>query len=138
MFNPNSKKTLNDKIELYFNDHEFSYLMVQENYLKTNPARANSFNGREKVYRLLELADSAAESISDGDLVDALIHGPQQQWSLMPVHGMFSTVRPSSYMYGGYGGAHHSFTQWLGMNSKQSKPTRIIYIFFLLAKMYHY
>lgn len=138
MFNPNSKKTLNDKIELYFNDHEFSYLMVQENYLKTNPARANSFNGREKAYKLLELADSAAESISDGDLVDALIHGPQQQWSLMPVHGMFSTVRPSSYMYGGYGGAQHSFTQWLGMNSKQSKPTRIIYIFFLLAKMYHY
>lgn len=137
MFNPNSKKTLNDKIELYFNDHEFSYLMVQENYLKTNPARANAFTGRRKAYEQLKLADNAAESISDGDLVDALIHGPQQQWSLMPVHGMFSTVRPSSYMYGGYGGSHHSFTQWLGMNSKQSKFPRIDCNFLVSAKQYH-
>lgn len=136
MFNPNSKKTLNDKIELYFNDHEFSYLMVQENYLKTNPARAGTLKGRERAYKLLELADNAAESISDGDLVDALIHGPQQQWSLMPVHGMFSTIRPSSYMYGGYGGSHHSFTQWLGMNSKQSKLTQVHYNLFFLAKCY--
>lgn len=136
MFNPNSKKTLNDKIELYFNDHEFSYLMVQENYLKTNPARVGTLKGRERAYKLLELADNAAESISDGDLVDALIHGPQQQWSLMPVHGMFSTIRPSSYMYGGYGGSHHSFTQWLGMNSKQSKLTQVhhnLFVFWLSA-----
>lgn len=134
MFSPSSKKTLNDKIELYFNDHEFSYLMVQENYLKTNPARAGTFEGRQRIYKLLELADNAAESISDGDLVDALIHGPQQQWSLMPVHGMFSTVRPSSYMYGGYGGSHHSFTQWLGMNSKQSESLRIYDDLIILAE----
>jgi len=75
MFAPTSKKTLNEKIELYFNDHEFSYLMVQENYLKTNPARANNYQGREKNLKMLELAENASESISDGDLVDALIHG---------------------------------------------------------------
>ena len=33
MFHPRSGKTLSDKIELYFNDFEFSYLMLQENYL---------------------------------------------------------------------------------------------------------
>lgn len=75
MFAASSKKTLNDKIELYFNDHEFSHLMVQENYLKTNPARANACSGKLRDLKLLELADNAAESISDGDLVDALIHG---------------------------------------------------------------
>jgi replication factor C subunit 1 len=75
MFAASSKKTLNDKIELYFNDHEFSYLMIQENYLKTNPARASTYSGKLKNLKLLELADNAAESISDGDLVDALIHG---------------------------------------------------------------
>jgi replication factor C subunit 1 len=75
MFAPTSKKTLNDKIELYFNDHEFSYLMIQENYLKTNPAKAGVYKGKERNLKLLELVDNAAESISDGDLVDALIHG---------------------------------------------------------------
>ncbi|RPB04537.1 DNA replication factor C, large subunit [Choiromyces venosus 120613-1] len=126
LFAPASKKTLNDKIELYFNDHEFSYLMVQENYLKTNPARANDYHGKEKNLKMLELVENASESISDGDLVDALIHGPQQQWSLMPTHGMFSTVKPSSYMYGGYGGQPLGFTLWLGNNSKQGKLSRFV------------
>jgi len=126
MFGPNSKKTLNDKMELYFNDHEFSYLMIQENYLKNRPDRANQYNGRERNLKLLELADNAAQSISNGDLADAMIHGPQQHWSLMPVHGMLSTIIPSSYTYGTYGGGAMSFTSWLGNNSKQG--TRLCFI----------
>ncbi|KAG0640937.1 replication factor C subunit 1 [Tuber brumale] len=126
MFAPTTKKTLTDKIELYFNDHEFSYLMVQENYLKTNPARANNYHGQERNLKMLELVENASESISDGDLVDALIHGPQQQWSLMPTHGMFSTVKPASYTYGGFGGQHFCFTSWLGNNSKQGKLSRFV------------
>src|SRR5205814_2380591 len=47
MFAANSKATLNDKIELYFNDHEFSFLMLQENYLNTQPMRASAFDGHE-------------------------------------------------------------------------------------------
>ena len=119
MFGQVSNKSLNDKIELYFNDHEFSYLMVQENYLKTTPTIANRYNGRERVLKTLELADQAAESISDGDLIDRMIHGPQQHWSLMPTHAVFSTVRPASYVYGNLGG-QASFTSWLGQNSKLS------------------
>lgn len=125
MFGSNSKKTLNDKIELYFNDHEFSYLMVQENYLKTRPERASKTSGREHRLKLLELADKAAESISDGDLADALIHGTQQHWSLMPTHGMFSTVIPCSYMFGGVS-ERLTFTSWLGMNSKAGKLSRFV------------
>jgi replication factor C subunit 1 len=75
---------------------------------------------------MLELVENASESISDGDLVDALIHGPQQQWSLMPAHGMFSTVKPATYMYGGFGGQHFCFTSWLGNNSKQGKLSRFV------------
>jgi len=72
----NSKSTLNDKIELYFNDHEFSYLMIQENYLKSFPDLArNAGNQREQKLKALELAEKASESISNGDLVDAMIHG---------------------------------------------------------------
>lgn len=119
MFASNSTSTLNDKIELYFNDHEFSSLMLQENYLGTNPILANNFSGKERALKLLELADNAAESISDGDLVDRMIHGSQQQWSLMPTHAVFSFVRPANFMSGSLAGNQTRFTSWLGNNSKQ-------------------
>ncbi|POS76823.1 replication factor RFC1 C terminal domain-containing protein [Diaporthe helianthi] len=126
MFNPASKTTLNDKIELYFNDHEFSYLMIQENYLKAKPAglSGKGYNGREANLKYLELADQAAESISDGDLVDRMIHGPQQQWSLMPTHAVFSTVRPASFVAGQM--INTEFTKWLGNNSKLGKLGRYV------------
>lgn len=118
MFSPSSKATLNDKIELYFNDHEFSPLMLQENYLKTRPALAGAYHGREQKLKQLELMDNAASSISDGDLVDRMIHGTQQQWSLMPTHAVFSFVRPASFTYGNMM-ERPGFTTWLGQNSKQ-------------------
>lgn len=125
MFTNASTATLNDKIELYFNDHEFSYLMLQENYLKTKMARVSGYNGKEHALKLLEMADGAASSISDGDLVDRMIHGSQQQWSLMPTHAVFSFVRPASYVYGNLGG-QVGFTSWLGNNSKQGKLSRYV------------
>ena len=130
MFSPSSKSTLNDKIELYFNDHEFSYLMVQENYLKTRPALANNYQGKEQELKMLELADNAASSISDGDLVDRMIHGTQQQWSLMPTHAVFSFVRPASFSYGNMT-ERPGFTSWLGQNSKQG--TRCPFNFYFSA-----
>ena len=119
MFAPSSKATLNDKIELYFNDHEFSSLMLQENYLGTNPMLSHAYSGKEKNLKLLELTDKAAESISDGDLVDRMIHGSQQQWSLMPTHAVFGFVRPASFVSGSQAGSQTRFTSWLGNNSKQ-------------------
>lgn len=130
MFSPSSKSTLNDKIELYFNDHEFSYLMLQENYLRTRPVLANNYQGKEQKLKMLELADNAASSISDGDLVDRMIHGSQQQWSLMPTHAVFSFVRPASYSYGNMMD-RPGFTSWLGQNSKQGKCS-LYYAFHLL------
>lgn len=126
LFSAASKATLNDKIELYFNDHEFSYLMIQENYLRTKPAALNAqgYNKREQNLKALELASQAADSISDGDLVDRMIHGPQQQWSLMPTHAVFSTVRPSSFVAGQLMGSN--FTSWLGNNSKYGKLGRYV------------
>jgi replication factor C subunit 1 len=127
LFAPASKATLNDKIELYFNDHEFSYLMIQENYLNTRPQVLNngtSRSKREANLKYLELVDNAAESISDGDLVDRMIHGPQQQWSLMPTHAVFSSVRPASFVAGQL--THSGFTSWLGNNSKTGKFGRYL------------
>ena len=113
-----TKATLNDKADLYFNDHEFSYLMLQENYLNAAPIRANELQGRKRTLETLDLFDKAASSISDGDLVDRMIHGTQQQWSLMPTHAAFSFVRPASFVYGAMG-ERPTFAGWLGQNSKQ-------------------
>ncbi|KAL8785388.1 MAG: hypothetical protein Q9213_003394 [Squamulea squamosa] len=126
LFAPNSKTSLNEKIELYFNDHEFSSLMLQENYLGTNPILSLQYEGREKNLKMLELTDKAAESISDGDLVDRMIHGSQQQWSLMPTHAVFSFVRPASFISGSQAGSPTRFTQWMGNNSRYGKLMRYI------------
>ena len=126
LFAPASKSTLNDKIELYFNDHEFSFLMIQENYLRTKPMALNGkgYTKREESLKALELFDQAAESISDGDLIDRMIHGPQQHWSLMPTHAVFSTVRPASFIAGQLMGSN--FTSWLGNFSKTGKLGRYV------------
>ena len=126
MFAGSSKATLNEKTELYFNDHEFSYLMLQENYLKSQPSLLSNYeNPKERNLKYLELAQKASESISDGDMVDRMIHGSQQQWSLMPLHAIFSFVKPASYVYGNF---NHQvgFASWLGQNSKQGKLVRFV------------
>ncbi|KIK76426.1 hypothetical protein PAXRUDRAFT_835365 [Paxillus rubicundulus Ve08.2h10] len=128
MFSHTARETLGDKMEMYFHDHSFVPLFIQENYLKTQPARIRDLNGPPQTLKHLQLMYQAASSISDADLVDALIHGPEQHWTLMPLHAVCSTVRPASFLYGGgmgYGGpGAMSFPQWLGQNSKQGKLTR--------------
>lgn len=46
----------------------------QENYLKQDPARTKHYEGPEKEMKKLEFLDKAASAISDGDIVDAMIH----------------------------------------------------------------
>ncbi|KIM79000.1 hypothetical protein PILCRDRAFT_10660 [Piloderma croceum F 1598] len=127
MFSHPSRETLGDKMELYFHDHSFIPLFIQENYLKTHPVKIKNLDGPPQILRQLELMDKAASSISDGDLVDALIHGPEQHWGLMPLHAVCSTIRPASFLYGqgaGYGGPNAmSFPH---QNSKQVKLSRQI------------
>ncbi|CAD0092408.1 unnamed protein product [Aureobasidium mustum] len=110
---------------LYFNDHEFSPLMLQENYLGTKPIlAADAPNAKMANLKTLELSSQAADSISDGDLVDRMIHGSQQQWSLMPTHAIMSFVRPASFIAGSQAGSQTRFTTWLGKNSTYGKLSR--------------
>ncbi|OBZ65493.1 Replication factor C subunit 1 [Grifola frondosa] len=83
-FSPTSRETLGDKIELYFHDPSFVPLFVQENYLKTQPARIRGLDGPEKALKHLELMEKASASLSDGDIVDSLIHGPEHIGHLCP------------------------------------------------------
>lgn len=122
-FGPLNRQSLNDKLDYYFQDHAIVPLMVEENYLKTSPALAQKESGPMRDWKHLELVSRAAASISDGDLVDTLMHGPQQHWSLMPLHGITSSVRPCSFVYGGHAG-FPSFPAFLGQNSKRMRLQR--------------
>ena len=99
-----SRKTLNDKADYYFQDHSFMPLMVQQNYINQTPSSVNQYTGRERDVRLMQAITRAAESISDGDVVDRMIHSAEQHWSLMPMHGIVSCVKPMSYTHGSSGG----------------------------------
>ncbi|KAF9974935.1 hypothetical protein BGZ73_001558 [Actinomortierella ambigua] len=109
-----------DKFDLYFHDYQLSPLMVQENYLRTTPVEGDEL---DQICR-------AAESISDSDMVDRMIHGPAQHWSLMNVHAAFSCVVPAFHMHGkiratGYG-PPVIFPSYLGQLSKTGKYMRLL------------
>jgi replication factor C subunit 1 len=78
--------SVSEKLENYFYDYSFVPLMVQENYIKIN-TDINSLS-------------AAADSISEGDLVEAKIRGVNQSWALAPSHGILSCVRPTSLAKG--------------------------------------
>ncbi|GAA5961864.1 hypothetical protein JCM21900_006467 [Sporobolomyces salmonicolor] len=119
-----SGMTLNDKLDVYFQDFNMMPLFVQENYLKGRFSRASGCSGNDLALKNLDLMSRAADAISDGDLVDAMIHGPQQQWSLMPLHGMMSCVRPASLCYGQ--GGQPNFPAWFGKYSTEGKLSRML------------
>lgn len=74
-FSSASALTLNEKQEIYFQDHSTMPLFVQENYCKAKFSRASGLMGRDLQVKNLELIANASEAISDGDLVDRMIHG---------------------------------------------------------------
>jgi replication factor C subunit 1 len=47
----------------------------QEHYAKTLPARLQGLASKEADLKHIELLSKAADSISDGDLVDRMVHG---------------------------------------------------------------
>lgn len=106
-------------MELYFDDFDFTPLMIQENYTSTTPTLLR------KGQTHLNAVAAAAESISEGDLVDKKIRSAEQQWSLLPLHAVLSTVRPAS-MVAGNVTRRINFSAFLGQNSKTGKFYRLL------------
>ncbi|KAH3902279.1 related to Replication factor C subunit 1 [Saccharomycodes ludwigii] len=107
------------KMELYFDDIDFTPLMIQENYLNTRPT--NLKNGMTHLQAVAE----AANDVSLGDLVDKKIHSSAQLWSLLPFHSIISTILPASLVSGQMAG-RINFSAWLGQNSKTGKYYRML------------
>ncbi|TBU20195.1 subunit 1 of replication factor C [Hamiltosporidium tvaerminnensis] len=107
------KKKIWEKIDVYFEDYSFVPLMVHENYLKSN-------------LHISEVVISS-DSISYGDVVDRIIHGPNQEWGLSGVHAFFSSVLPSNKPLN----KKIDFSNYLGQNSKKMKNERNLLTCFL-------
>lgn len=118
IFSASSKSTLNDKLDLYFSDIDFAPLMLQENYLTTLPPVLS-----KKEH--LKCVAGAADAISQSDSINSLIRSSEQQWSLLPFHGILSTVAPAAKVNGRITG-RINFSAWLGNNSKSMKNQRLL------------
>ncbi|XP_003972215.2 replication factor C subunit 1 isoform X1 [Takifugu rubripes] len=114
-----ARMSLIDKSDLFFHDYSLAPLFVQENYLNVRPAAAG---GNLKSH--LMLLSKAADSISDGDLVDKRIRSGQN-WSLLPTQAIYASVLPGELMRG-YMSQFPSFPSWLGKNSSAGKHSRIV------------
>ncbi|PJF18011.1 hypothetical protein PSACC_02150 [Paramicrosporidium saccamoebae] len=119
------RMSLSDKIDQYFIDSSLVPLMVQENYTKARANSSRTLNGMVGGHSYIELTRAAADSISEADLVESLIRGSNQEWSLSPFHAVMSCVRPAYYCHGSVGG-RVDFASWLGQNSKQTKNWRLL------------
>ena len=73
-FSSVSGMTLNDKQELYFQDHSIMPIFVQDNYIRNKFSKSSSLQGNDRSLKNLELLVNASEAMSDGDLVDKMIH----------------------------------------------------------------
>ncbi|KAL0075872.1 replication factor RFC1 C terminal domain-containing protein, partial [Phycomyces blakesleeanus] len=119
--------SLQEKSNVYFHDYNLAHLMIFENYLKAKPEKVMALNNpgsEEEQKLLLGLLAKASEAMSEGDVVDAVIHGSTQNYSLMPIHSIASCVRPASFMRGSLMGGRLEFPKWLGQNSKALKSYR--------------
>uniref|UniRef100_A0A8C8RXB8 Replication factor C subunit 1 n=1 Tax=Pelusios castaneus TaxID=367368 RepID=A0A8C8RXB8_9SAUR len=111
--------SLIDKSDLFFHDYSLAPLFVQENYVHVKPAAAGG-----NMEKHLMLLSRAADSISDGDLVDRQIRS-KQNWNLLPTQAIYSSVLPGELMRG-YMSQFPNFPSWLGKFSSTGKHDRIV------------
>lgn len=98
----NSKLDIESKLELFYQDFTIVPLMVYENYLRISPTASNfkikpgqKNNSKNIMMRPhLQALSNAVNSLSISDIMDNAIH-KDQEWSLLPVYGIFSSVIPT-------------------------------------------
>lgn len=101
---------LEDRFECFFSDYNIMPLFVFENYVKNQMS--------------LKTVSKIVESFCFGDLVEKEIRS-NQNWSLLNVHGLYSTVIPSKLASKSDSGISVSFPQFLGKLSSTNKRMRL-------------
>ncbi len=120
----NESLSLNEKVDLYFQEYQLTPLFVQENYIRMEPAVSNHQSPKKRNLEALNALANAAEAISFGDLIDSSQRN-ENSWSLLNVHACISTVTPCYFVKGVMSGMYN-FPGWLGQNSKTSKANRLV------------
>ena len=124
-----NRLSVNDRLNLVFQDSDIIPLFIQENYLQYRPYAA----GANDLARLQHLAKSAT-CISEGDMMNRSVR-QRQNWGLMPYANIVSSVMPASIMRGSREvfGMHpgernfNRFPGWLGKNSTHGKNRRLLH-----------
>lgn len=77
--------------------------------------------------RFIDFTAAAADAISQACLVERLIRGANQEWSLAPTHALLSSILPAAYVHGSFApGTRLDFPAWFGQNSRQGKNHRLL------------
>jgi len=101
------------KLDLFFIDHDWIPLLVQESYL-------NSMEKRDSLEDIEAMAN-ASEFISLGDTINRSIR-VNQDWGLLPQLGTCGALAPCLILKGK--SLYPRFPEWLGKNSTQRKSNR--------------
>ena len=125
---PNADRmSVNDRLNLVFQDADIIPLFIQENYPHYRPFAAKSELDR------LELVAKAARNIAEGDVMNKSVR-VKQNWGLMPYANIVSAVMPASALrgprevFGAFPGERNfnRFPGWLGKNSTHGKNKRLL------------
>lgn len=106
-----SDRSLDERLDYYFVDDTLVPSFVQDNYLSAGCTFAS--------------AVAASDWISMGNVVDRCIR-KSQHYSLMPYHGVMSTVAPASFVRGGKITRTMIFPQSLAKQSHLNRCRRIL------------
>ena len=125
---PNADRmSVNDRLNLVFQDSDIIPLFIQENYVHYRPYAA-----KDELHRL-QLVATAAARISEGDVMNRSVRA-KQNWGLMPYANIISSVIPTSVLrgnrevFGSFPGERNfnRFPGWLGKNSTHGKNKRLL------------
>lgn len=108
-----SKHSIGDRFECFFSDYNIMPLFIFENYTRNRPAKGDQ----------LKAISRAADSLCLSDLAEKEIRS-RQNWSLLNVQALFSTVLPSTYCASNSIG-RIEFPQFLGKLSNTNKRMRL-------------
>ncbi|KNE60970.1 hypothetical protein AMAG_06731 [Allomyces macrogynus ATCC 38327] len=114
-----ARKSLPEQLEVYFHDYDMIPLMMQENYIKMRASH--------DPVQALESLSAAADAIATSDHIGRSVRS-NQNWSLLPSHGTWSTVAPAMAMMSRPGSTGCMgmimFSSVLGHGSKVGKSQR--------------
>ncbi|XP_078172068.1 replication factor C subunit 1-like isoform X3 [Carex rostrata] len=122
------KLRMDERLDYSMSDPDLVPLIIQENYINYKPV---SIGKDESGVKRMKALAQAAESISDGDIVNVQIRR-YRQWQLSQASSFASSIVPAALMHGHRETLEpgernfNRFGGWLGKNSTMGKNMRLL------------